>query len=39
MVSMEEVFLPYLTDGRGNTLYGLYQSGALALGDGGAMNG
>lgn len=39
MVSMEEVFLPYLTDGRGNTLYGLYQSGALALGDGGGMNG
>ena len=35
MVQMDEVFLPYLTDGRGNTLYGLYQSGQLALGDGG----
>lgn len=34
MVSIEEVFLPYLTDGRGNTLYGLYQSGQLALGSG-----
>lgn len=34
MVSMEEVFLPYLTDGRGQTLYGLYQSGQLALGSG-----
>lgn len=34
MVSMEEVFFPYLTDGRGNTLYGLYQSGHLALGNG-----
>lgn len=31
MVSVEEVFLPYLTDGKGNTLYGLYQSGHLAL--------
>lgn len=39
MVSMEEVFLPYLTDGRGNTLYGLYQSGQLALGAGGAVDG
>ena len=34
MVQMDEVFLPYLTDGRGNTLYGLYQSGQLALGSG-----
>ena len=31
MVSMDEVFLPYLTDGRGNTLYGLYSAGQLAL--------
>lgn len=31
-VQLEEVFLPYMTDGRGNTLYGLYQSGRLALG-------
>lgn len=34
MVTMEEVFLPYLTDGKGNTVYALYQSGQLALGDG-----
>ena len=27
MVSMDEVFLPYMTDGRGNTLYQLYQGG------------
>jgi hypothetical protein len=26
-----EVFLPYMTDGRGNTLYGLYSTGRLAL--------
>lgn len=31
-VQVDEVFLPYLTDGRGRTLYSLYQSGALALG-------
>lgn len=31
MVSIDEVFLPYLTDGRGNTLYALYASGQLAL--------
>ena len=29
-----EVFLPYLTDGHGNTLYTLYSSGTLRLGDG-----
>lgn len=34
MVQMEEVFLPYLTDGRGNTLFKLYQSGQLAIGAG-----
>lgn len=33
-VEMEEVFLPYLTDGKGNTFYQLYQGGHLALGDG-----
>lgn len=33
-VDMEEVFLPYLTDGRGQTLYQLYQGGQLALGSG-----
>lgn len=26
--------LPYLTDGHGNTLYTLYSSGTLRLGDG-----
>lgn len=31
-VDMEEVFLPYLTDGKGRTLYQLYQDGQLALG-------
>lgn len=35
MVQMDEVFLPYLTDGRGNTVYGLYQSGMPAIGGGG----
>lgn len=34
MATVDEVFLPYLTDGRGNTLYGLYSSGTLRLGDG-----
>lgn len=33
-VDMEEVFFPYLTDGRGRTLYQLYQGGKLALGSG-----
>ena len=27
MASVDEVFLPYLTDGHGNTLYTLYSSG------------
>ena len=34
MAQMDEVFLPYMTDGRGSTLYGLYQRGQLALGAG-----
>ena len=34
MAQMDEVFLPYLTDGHGKTLYGIYQSGQLALGAG-----
>lgn len=34
-VEMDEVFLPYLTNGRGQTLYQLYQGGQLALGGGG----
>lgn len=32
MVQIDEVFLPYLTDGHGSTLYRLYQAGQLALG-------
>lgn len=32
-VQIDEVFLPYLTDGKGRTLYQLYQGGYLALGD------
>lgn len=34
MASVDEVFLPYLTDGRGNTMYSLYATGTLKLGDG-----
>ncbi|WP_312942880.1 hypothetical protein [Oscillibacter sp.] len=30
-VQVDEVFLPYLTDSRGRTLYSLYQGGNLAL--------
>ena len=33
-VQMDEVFLPYLTDGKGRTLYQIYQGGNLALGTG-----
>lgn len=33
-VQMDEVFLPYLMDGQGRTLYQLYQGGYLALGNG-----
>lgn len=33
-VEMEEVFFPYLTDGRGRTVYQIYQGGQLALGNG-----
>ena len=32
MVQMDEVFLPYMTDGQGRTIYQLYQGGNLALG-------
>lgn len=31
-VQMDEVFLPYLTDRQGRTVYQLYQGGQLALG-------
>ena len=33
-VDIEEVFLPYLTDRNGRTLYQLYRDGKLALGSG-----
>ena len=33
-VDIEEVFLPYLMDKSGRTLYQLYQGGYLAIGDG-----
>lgn len=33
-VRADQVFLPYLTDGAGRTVYSLYQSGMLALGEG-----
>lgn len=34
MAQMDEVFLPYLTDRNGKTLYQVYKSGQLALGSG-----
>lgn len=33
-VQVDEVFLPYLTDGKGRTLYQAYQTGQLLLGSG-----
>lgn len=39
MVQTDEVFLPYMTDGRGSTVYKLYQSGQLLLIDGGETRG
>ncbi len=33
-VEIQEVFFPYLIDGRGRTVYQLYQGGQLAIGDG-----
>ena len=33
-VPMDQVFLPYLSDGHGKTLYDVYASGQLMLGDG-----
>lgn len=33
-VEIQEVFFPYLTDGRGHTVYQLYRGGQLAIGDG-----
>lgn len=33
-VPVDQVFLPYLTDGKGQTLYDVYTSGQLALEEG-----
>jgi hypothetical protein len=35
-VPIDQVFLPYLTDNTGRTLYEVYRSGQLLLGEGGA---
>lgn len=32
MVTLSEIFLPYMTDGNGNTVYSLFASNALMLG-------
>lgn len=37
-VEVDQVFLPYLTDNRGRTLYEAYRDGQLALGDGEAVS-
>lgn len=31
-VPVDQVFLPYLSDGKGNTVYSIYESGQLLLG-------
>ncbi|PWL42817.1 MAG: hypothetical protein DBY43_02900 [Clostridiaceae bacterium] len=33
MVAIDQVFLPYMTDARGNTVYELYQNQQLLLGE------
>ena len=33
-VPMQQIFLPYMADDRGRTVYELYAAGQLALGDG-----
>lgn len=35
-VPIDQVFLPYLADSQGRTLYQVYESGQLLIGDGGA---
>ncbi|MEA4947072.1 MAG: hypothetical protein VB058_05865 [Oscillospiraceae bacterium] len=37
-VPVDQVFLPYLSNGHGKTLYDVYASGQLQLGDGGGTN-
>ncbi|MEA4965399.1 MAG: hypothetical protein VB055_06220 [Oscillospiraceae bacterium] len=36
-VQIDQVFLPYLADGQGRTLYQIYQTGQLALREGDAI--
>lgn len=36
-VPVDQVFLPYLADNQGRTLYQVYESGQLLLGDGGTL--
>jgi hypothetical protein len=33
-VPMQQIFLPYMADDRGRTVYELYAAGQLAIGDG-----
>ena len=33
-VPVDQIFLPYLSDNAGRTLYEVYQSGQLLIGDG-----
>ncbi len=34
MVSIDEIFLPYMVDGAGNTLYELFRKEQILLSDG-----
>lgn len=38
MVAMDQIMLPYMVDDQGHTVYELYQSSQLQLGDGGAQD-
>lgn len=39
MVAIDQIMLPYMVDDQGHTVYELYQSRQLMLGDGGVQNG